>query len=530
MTSITESENALANPQPIASFEQNILLTAKGGSALFIGKLFTFGSRFVVTFLLTRLLGPEDYGLYNVALSAAALASGFALIGLDDALVRYIALYASRNDEERLWGSIQVGLGFWLVLSAIWSALLFGMAHWIAINVFHDAQLAPVLQLVSFIVPLLGLSDLLAGATRGFKHMEDMAIAQNFVQPLVRVILIVVLAIAGLNITEAIIIYGLADFTASIVLFYFLNKRFALRRSLSAARREPREILSYSIPMWMSDMITTFRTNIQTVLLGSLNTVFTVGIFSVASQLNLFADLVQSSVTTAVRPIIVEVHDKHNREQLGQLYQTVSKWLFAFNFPVFLITILFPSQILSIFGKSFTQGASALVLLSWASVVDAGTGMCGAILDMTGFTKLKLMNSVLRLATVLVLSVLLIPTRGMVGAAYAALFGEMVVNLMRLAEVYIIFKILPYSVSFLKPVLAGLIALGITVLISHGLNFEAKGIDVVLPIAFLPIVYISFVLILGLDETDRSVLNRIKRRAVRKFSQIPSYPPEHLEP
>ena len=529
MTSMTESDNALANPQPVASFEQNILLTAKGGSALFVGKLFTFASRFVVTFLLTRLLGAEDYGLYNVALSAATLASGFALIGLDDALVRYIALYASRHDEEHLWGAIQVGLFFWMVLSVVWSALLFGMAYWIAVNVFHDVRLAPVLQLVSFLVPCLGLSDLLAGATRGFKHMEDMVIAQNFAQPLVRVVLIVALAVVGLNITEAIIIYGLADFTASIVLFYFLNKRFALRRSMSAARREPREILSYSIPMWMSDMITTFRTNIQTILLGSLNTVFTVGVFSVASQLNLFADLVQTSVTTAVRPIIVEVHDKHNREQLGQLYQTVSKWLFAFNFPVFLITILFPSQILSIFGKSFTQGASALVLLSWASVVDAGTGMCGAILDMTGFTKLKFMNAVLRVAAVLVLSVMLIPSQGMVGAAYAALSGEIIVNFLRLAEVYVIFEILPYSVSFLKPVLAGLVAVGATIVVSHWLNVDTKGLAVVFPMALLSILYVSLVVILGLDETDRTILARVKRRATRKLSQLQSNS-EHLEP
>jgi O-antigen/teichoic acid export membrane protein len=259
MTSLTESENALATPQPVATFEQNILLTAKGGSALFVGKLFTFVSRLIVTLLLTRFLGPENYGLYNVALSAATLASAFALIGLDDALVRYVALYASRHDEERLWGSIQIGLGIPMFLSALCGALLFGLAHFIAVNVFHDAALAPVLQLVSFIVPFLGLSDILAGATRGFKHMEDMVIAQNFVQPLVRVTLIVALAFVGLNITEAIIIYGLADFTASIVLFYFLNKRFALRRSLSSAKREPVEVLSYSIPMWVSNLITTFR-------------------------------------------------------------------------------------------------------------------------------------------------------------------------------------------------------------------------------------------------------------------------------
>ncbi|MBI5030581.1 MAG: flippase [Chloroflexi bacterium] len=528
-SSIADGEKLVASPQPVATFEQNILQTAKGGSYLFFGKLFTFASRFIVTLLLTRFLGPADYGLYTVALSAAGLASGFALVGLDTTLVRYVALYASRRDEQRLWGSIQLGLGISMVLSAVWSALLFGFAHWIAVNVFHDVRLAPVLQLVSFIVPVLGLSNLLAGATRGFKHMEDMVIAQNFAQPLVRVVLIVALAFAGLNIFEAIIIYGLADLTASIVLLYFLNKRFSLRRSLSSARHEPRAILSYSIPMWLSELITTFRGSIQTILLGSLNTVFTVGIFSVANQINLFADLVQTSMTMAVRPIIVEVHDMRNREQLRRLYQTVSKWLFAFNFPVFLVVILFPTEILSVFGKSFEQGASALVLLSWASLVDAGTGMCGAILDMTGYTKLKLTNSILRLGTVLVMSIWLIPTQGMVGAAYAALSGEIVVNFSRLAQVYVLFQILPYSISFLKPVFAGLIALGVMLLMRYWIGFGSNGLEVVFQMGFLVLMYISLVLIFGLDQADRTILNRMKRRTSRKLGRE-SKNPKVLKP
>lgn len=511
-------ETALSDTRPAATFEQNILLTAKGGSALFVGKLFNFASRFLVTFLLTRFLGPEQYGLYNIALSAAGLAAGLALVGLDSALMRYVALYASRRDEARVWGSLQIAVGISMVLSALMSAVLFGLAHVIAVEIFHNAALAPVLQLISVAVPFFNLSDVLAGATRGFKHMEHMVIAQNFAQPATRVVLIVAFSLAGLTLMEAVISYALADMVASLILFYFLNKQFSLNRPLGAAQRETREILSYSVPMWLSEMITTFRGSIQTIMLGSLNSVFSVGIFSVANQLNLFADLVQTSVTTAVRPIIVEVHDRHNREQLGQLYQTVSKWLFAFNFPVFLIVVLFPVQILSIFGKSFTEGATALILLSWASVVDAGTGMCGAVLDMTGYTKLKLANAIIRLAVVLVLSLVLIPTWGIVGAAMAALAGETVVNALRLVEVFILFRLVPYSISFFKPVLAGIVALLVTLMAGQWLPLMAENVQVIVRIALLVSVYVGGLLLFGLDPEDRVVLSRIRRRASRRIS------------
>ena len=45
------------------SSEHNMLLAAKGGGITFAGKLFTFGCRLIITFLLARMLGAEQYGL-----------------------------------------------------------------------------------------------------------------------------------------------------------------------------------------------------------------------------------------------------------------------------------------------------------------------------------------------------------------------------------------------------------------------------------------------------------------------------------
>ncbi|MBI4787796.1 MAG: oligosaccharide flippase family protein [Chloroflexi bacterium] len=512
-------ETVISKAKPVASFEQNILLTAKGGSVMFVGKLFNQFSRLVITLLLTRLLGPAQYGLYNIALSAAAIASHFALVGLGTALVRYVALYAGRRDEQAVWGSIQIAVGISTALSALISALLFALSHVIATEVFHDATLAPVLQLISFTIPLLSFSDVLAGATRGFKRIEHMVIAQNIAQPLVRMLLLLAFSLVGLNIMQAVVIFGVADFVASLLLIYFLNSQFPLRRPLHAARRAPREMLSYSIPMWLADTIATFRGNIQTILLGSLSSVFTVGVFAVANQLNQFADLVHHSVTTAVQPIIVQVHDSDNREQLGRLYQTVSKWMFSFNVPIFLIVVMFPTPILSIFGKDFTQGATALTLLSWASLVNAGTGMCGLILDMTGYTKLKLANSVSQLALIVILSTLLIPTLGMVGAAVAALAGQSVINVLRVVEIYIIFRLLPYNASFLKPILAGVSALLVTLIAGNWLPVSDGNLQALALIPLLACAYVGAILLFGLEPEDRAILARVRKRATRKLSQ-----------
>lgn len=508
------------NPAAETGLNPGILATAKGGGIIFVGKVFTYGTRFATTVVLARLLGAEQYGIYNLALSAAAIAGSLALIGLDSALVRYVALWRSRRDDNAVWGTIQVGLGLSMLLSVLCGVGLFGLSYLIAGQVFHAPALAPILQLSSVIVPFLTLSDTLAGATRGFKTMQYMVIAQNFVQPLVRMALILLFAIVGLNAPIAILTYGLADLSASVVLFYYLNRQFSLRRPLTTGRREVREMMGFAVPIWISDSMSTFRINIQSVLLGSLNTVTTVGIFAVASQMNLVADLVQTSVTTAVRPIIVEVHDQRQFAQLGQLYQTVSKWMFAFNLPVFLVVVMFPSQILSLFGKTFEQGALALTILAWASLVDAFTGMCGAVIDYTGYPRLKLVNSLIRLVLSIGMNLWLIPIWGMVGAAVAALVNEIVINALRIVEVYVLFRILPYDKSFIYPIGSALAAIALTVGVGRFLPGLRPLPLFLVQVTALLAVYVALVGRLGLSLEDRKILEHLRKRAGRRVSKL----------
>jgi len=119
-----ELASGSAFPLDSGAQRKNILTTARGASILLGGKLFMYGARFVMFVLIARLLGAEQYGLYNLALTAATIAGSVGVLGLDAALVRYVAVYRSRGDEARLWGTLQLGaIGGGLVASsAAWSS------------------------------------------------------------------------------------------------------------------------------------------------------------------------------------------------------------------------------------------------------------------------------------------------------------------------------------------------------------------------------------------------------------------------
>jgi O-antigen/teichoic acid export membrane protein len=512
MTPVVDTSPVTADAASPARANRNVLTAAKGGGIVFAGSLFTYGVRFFIGLLLARLLGAEQLGLYDLALTAATVAAGLTQFGFKAALVRYVSLFASRKDREGLWGTLQIGLGLPALLSLPMVAGLYFLAVPIADGIFQEPRLVPLLRLASFIIPFLTLPDLVAAATQGFKKMQYTVIGQNISEPVVRLLLLAALALTGLTAAKAVTAFGLAMGMVTFLLIYFLHKLFSLRRPLRAARHEFTEIFRFSLPVYLSALIGTFGGNVQTVLLGALNTVTTVGVFAVATRVNLIGSMFHQSVVTSSRPIVSELYGQGEREQMKQFYQTITKWTFTVNLPMFLITFLFATPILSIFGESFVGGGGALVILAWANLVDASTGICGVLLDMSGNTSFKLVNSVVTMFATLGLNFLLIPTWGLLGAAVASLVAVALINLLRLLEVFILLRMLPYNLTFVKPILAGLAAWAVAWAVGHTFATQVNVFYVLGNIALLVAIYGGVILLLGLSQEDRAVLASVTGR------------------
>ncbi len=498
-----------------SNFEQNLNVVAKGGGITFAGKLFLNVIRFAAALLLARLLGAEQLGLYSLSLSALNISVGLALFGLDAALVRFTAVMAGRRDEDGTWDAIQVGMGLSLILSAVLGTLLYALAFVIADKVFHDPRLAPLLQLTSVFVPLLILNDQLGNALKGFKNFKQSVAAQYVVQPVTRLVLIGVLALIRLDAAAAVAAYGLASLTASAAMFLALNRKFPLKRPLAISRQNFRDMLAYAFPVWLSGLMVRFQANIQALFLGTLGSMAGVGIFSVASQITAISGEFSSSINTTSKPVVAELHDRNDIRQMERLYQLTNKWVVMVQLPIFLVMLTFPQALLSIFGEGYADGAAALIILAVADFINVSTGMGGVIIDMAGYTKLKLFNSFIRLALYIFLDYLLIPRWGLAGAALAVLVGEGSVNLLRLVQVYLIFRILPFNASFAKPLVATAAALAGVILTNTWLPGGPDLLHAALGILVMFAAYTSVLLALGLSEEEINLFKSIFRK-IRK--------------
>jgi O-antigen/teichoic acid export membrane protein len=494
-----------ANEDPARSFERQLIHVAQAGGASFAGKLFITCLRLISAVILARVLGSAEYGQYSLALTIATFTAALAILGLDSGLVRFISAAVTRRDAERLHAVLSFGFFLPMAVSGFVAFCLFAAAEPLALFVFGDSQLVALLRVSSLLVPLLVWNSQSEAALRGFKRLGLSVVITSFFQSSVRFGLLLVLVLLWASAMGALVVFLIAAAAAAVCFWIVLRKQL-VRAKVSGVLA--RELVSFSLPVYASDLLDVLAASVPTFLLGAWGTLSSVGVFAIASQFTMLGQFFHGSLVTAAMPIVTELNERGARDELGRLYRAISKWSFTLNLPLFLIIVLFPTQLLALFGVSFTDGSTALVILAFGTLLNTGTGISGVMLVMTGHSRLKLYNALITTCIVLGASVLLIPSFGLVGAALASLGATATLNLLRLWQTYRLFGLIPYDAQFLKPLCAAGVAVFLTVSLQQWFPLT-DAISLVVYISLVLGTYLGILFAMGISGEDRMVLSRL---------------------
>jgi O-antigen/teichoic acid export membrane protein len=134
---------------------------------------------------------------------------------------------------------------------------------------------------------------------------------------------------------------------------------------------------------------------------------------------------------------------------------------------------------------------------------------------MTGRSKINLINSLSSTALIVVINLVLVPKYGILGAAISLGVDIVVMNLVKLIEVYVILKVHPFKISFLKPLMAGGISLYILFFASKFLrNIPQPLLEIALGSVILMGTYFLLLFLMRLAEEDKVILRKIKEKAM----------------
>jgi O-antigen/teichoic acid export membrane protein len=196
------------------------------------------------------------------------------------------------------------------------------------------------------------------------------------------------------------------------------------------------------------------------------------------------------------------------------MYAAATSWIVRLSLPAFVALIVFPHDLLRIFGHGFAAGASVTVILAVGQLVRAATGPCGTLLNMSGKVAVNMADNVGVLALNIVLNLILIPPYGIVGSAVAWSISLALVNLLRVWQVHAILGVNPLSVESFKGLIAAIAAAaaGVAVLFAPW----SWSVELVVGLLAIMVVYVGVSALLGLSANDRLVLRTITGRGDRR--------------
>lgn len=495
---------------------KDVITLAKGAGVSFVGSFAAAVGGFAFTLVAARGLGSHQFGVLTLGITIAELLGLLAVLGLRRGVIRYVALYRSAGDPARERGTVLLASLLIGVTATLAGAALFAFADRIGSYFPGQTQLGPLLRLLAVSVPLSAFTIAFMGVTDGQKKMQYRVLVSNIVRPGLLILISVVLLLLGWRLWGVAAAYVASSAIAAGLAFFFVRSYFVgVSQNRVAPRYESGELLSFSLPLFLLNVVNQFSGRLEIYLLGLLQASEAAGIFNVASRTALLGKMAQGALVSIFAPMIADLHHRGRKKELEHLLQVATKWSVVSNIPMLMLTILFAQPILAIFGSAFEAGATTLIILAFAQFISVAVGPVGVTLTMAGWPAINLVNSVGVLILNLALDVWLIPRLGLVGAAFGSGIALSAINLLRAAEVYRFVGVSSYSRRLMKPLIA---AVGAAVVVWGLQGFlpaiaKESGILMVgIPLYLL--VYVATLYGLGLEEEDHLVIRAVRKRVV----------------
>ncbi len=380
---------------------------------------------------LTRLLGADGYGAYAFLLSAVLLLSLPATFGTPTLLVREVsAAQATRN-----WGRMRGAILWSVRFSLVMSLPIAGAA--IILLVFFPQLISPVMRSgLMWAVILIVLSPLAAirgGILRGLQQVALGQAPEQLVRPLALIALLFLPMIWGGEIRDpggamaanvgAMVIAWLAGMAA---LAFFWPKEADAARPEYDGRRWRASLM----PLGLTSAMFLIDSEVGVLLLGLIASHTETGIFKGATQFALLASLGYTVVNVNITPRIGAAVARGDLVETQKVVTRGSRLSVALCLPVVLTLIVFGQWAVPfILGSDFKDAWAPLTILCMGQLVNAAFGSASAVLSMSHNERASLVGFGVGLAVSIVLTLIMAPMFGAVGAATAAMVSVILRNL-----------------------------------------------------------------------------------------------------
>lgn len=393
---------------------------------------------YVFFLIISRVYGAEYQGIFSLCWTILMLGAVLGRIGLDTAIVRFIASDVAQQQGANSRNIHRKGLALVLIASIVVCLLFYLFSKQISLLFFDTSLRANLIRIMGLSVIPMSVMSYNAESLRAFKKIALFSIFQN--GSIYIIILIILFSLSFMNkdlgFLIQTILYSLV-FMASISLILF--SREEKKHSSLSKNRKPisvNSMLKVAIPMLLTNSLFLIMNWTDIIMIGIYLPETDVGIYTIAVKIAALNSVALAAVNSIAAPKFAELFSKNDKSGLRRIVKQTTLINSLISLPIFFLIILIPGFLMRLFGAEFEQGISALIILACGQIFNAVSGSTMYILNMTGHEKIG-QNILIAGAIInIALNSLLIPEYGISGGAIATLSSTVIWNLLAIYYIY----------------------------------------------------------------------------------------------
>lgn len=379
---------------------------------------------YLFTLFISNKFGEDIYGLVAIGFSIFLIISVIGRLGLDINMIKFFS--QEKNDVESgiFYKSIIKSIFF----SSLLAFLIYIFKEYIVLDLFKvpKPELIPFLPWVLAAIPLWSVTIISASFLRAKRKNNAFAFFNNpsrFLGGLILLIIFYTFSNQPIIIFKAHFFAILLSALVSFIMVVYNLKSIKLKTKINSW-----SFLKDSFPMMLSSSILILLGWMDTFIMGIYETEANVGIYNVSLKVAGLSVFSLQAINSILAPKIAKSYASGDTKYKNLISFSTKLNFFISGSVVFLI-IVFHDFLLGMFGEAFKAGYIILFIFCLGQIINSFSGSVGVILQMIGKQKIYQNFVLLALIINLILTFILTPIYGGIGAATSTVISMIVWNL-----------------------------------------------------------------------------------------------------
>jgi O-antigen/teichoic acid export membrane protein len=365
--------------------------STRGSLILFGGNFLSTGILAVSSVVIARLLGPDAYGAYTLALLLPNILVGFVGLGVGVGVTRFSAHHLSLGEEAIARRMTNNATIFLLLFGLLLTFVSYFGAGFVASEVLKRPDLTYLSELASLTVFSQGLIQSVTSSLLGHNAVRTISVV-NVLQASLRLIVGTALVLFGMGALGALL---------GLIASYYAAGGFALFAlygvvlgtkglGLGLFFSDNATMLRYGFPHLAGSLISSFSLQYVTIIVAIVASNAVVGYYQSAQNVLAAVNLTSAALTLTLLPAFAHLQGISADTALAFRY-AVKYTSFVIG-PIIFFTIGASAPIVQVlYGASFTSADSYLILLSISiSPILLGHAIFPAFFSGVGKTRLSM--------------------------------------------------------------------------------------------------------------------------------------------